>query len=347
MRYEVTLVAPNNKNEIIERIHMKSIAKPSNRFVRVTRTMCEVYHTALREEARVYHFHDPELILIGVLLKMHGKKVIYDVHEDLPKQIMSKDWIPKFLRKVIGLLATLMEHIGSSMFDVIIAATPTIAKRFPRRKTITVLNYPLVNELVCTEARPYTERDNIIAYVGGITEIRGAKEMIEAMAFLTSFYEVRLVLAGVISPPGLEEKLKIALAHEYVDFIGYQSREGVRYLLSQARVGLVALHPTTNHLAGYPVKLFEYMAAGIPVVASDFPTCREIVEGEKCGLLVDPLDPKEIADAIRYLLDNPEEAEAMGRRGRQAVLAQYNWENEEPKLLAVYERLLSNKRLLK
>jgi len=115
--------------------------------------------------------------------------------------------------------------------------------------------------------------------------------------------------------------------------------EAVVEMLAEARLGLVLFHPRPNHLESQPNKLFEYMAAGLPVVASSFPLWKEIVEGTRCGLVVDPLDPHAAANAIRWLLAHPEEAEAMGARGRQAVHDRFNWRREEATLLDCYARL--------
>jgi glycosyltransferase involved in cell wall biosynthesis len=114
----------------------------------------------------------------------------------------------------------------------------------------------------------------------------------------------------------------------------------VQTLLSKVRAGLVTLHPTPAYLEAYPVKMFEYMAAGLPVIASDFPLWRSIITKEQCGLLVDPLDPKALAKAMRWVLENPVEAEAMGRRGREAVLTTYNWDAEAAKLKVLYRKIL-------
>ncbi len=124
-----------------------------------------------------------------------------------------------------------------------------------------------------------------------------------------------------------------------MDFHGYAEEDSVLRLLGASRIGLAVLHPEPNYLKGHPTKLFEYMAAGIPVVASDFPLWRGIVEGAGCGLLVDPLDVRSMASAIERLLRHPEEADAMGKRGREAVEKRYNWSIEEGKLLDFYHRL--------
>ena len=220
------------------------------------------------------------------------------------------------------------------------AATPVIARRFPKGKTVTVQNFPIVGELARGEAEPYDERPPHVAYVGGITTYRGAREMVRALGHLPGGSELRLMLAGTVHPPELAEELERLPGWSRVEFLGWQSRPQIAALLGRVRAGLVVLHPIVNYLDAYPVKLFEYMSVGIPVIASDFPLWRRIVDEAECGLLVDPLDPKAIAGAIQWLLEYPEEAEAMGRRGREAVRKKYNWDAEAKKLLAFYEDLL-------
>ncbi len=176
--------------------------------------------------------------------------------------------------------------------------------------------------------------------MGGITAIRGIKEMVKAVELIPAEWGVRLILAGKFSPPALEDDVSAMAGWSNVEYIGWQSRDEVADLLSKARIGLVLLHPTLNYMDAYPIKLFEYMAAGIPVVASDFPLWRKIVSDIGCGLLVDPLDPQAIADAVRWLLAHPVEAELMGKRGQDAVINKYNWNTESRKLLGVYQSLV-------
>ena len=85
--------------------------------------------------------------------------------------------------------------------------------------------------------------------------------------------------------------------------------------------------------------MFEYMAAGIPVLASDFPLWRCIVEEANCGMLVDPLDPEAIAKGMQWFIEHPDEALEMGQSGRRAVEERYNWEKEFPKLQALYDSI--------
>jgi glycosyltransferase involved in cell wall biosynthesis len=231
-----------------------------------------------------------------------------------------------------------LEWVAGCVLDGIVAATPTIAGRWPRSKTVTVQNFPFREELADEGGLPYDRRPYHAVYLGGIEAVRGIREMVEALEHLPDNLAVKLVLAGRFSPPELEAEIRQLPGWRRVEFIGWASREQIAKILASARLGLVTLHPVPNYVKAYPTKLFEYMSAGIPVVASDFPLCREIVDGTGCGLLVNPLDPKAIAQAIRYLLENPTEARAMGQRGRQAVVEKYNWETESQRLLEFYGR---------
>lgn len=338
--YDVVLVVPHDRDEVVDGVRIRAVPKPKNRLERMTKTVWQVYKAALSENADIHHFHDPELIPVGIVLKLKGKKIIYDVHEDVPKQILTKYWIPSFLRHIASAGALLFEKIGSKFFDGIVAATPTIACKFPSDKTVAVQNFPMLNELVTSDAMPYPNRPNDIVYVGGITAIRGIREMVEAIGLLPETLGARLCLAGSFSPAELYNEVCTMPGWKRVKFLGWQTREQMTALLGKARAGLVLLHPTLNYYDALPVKLFEYMSAGIPVVTSDFPLWKKIVEGTGCGLVTNPLDPQSIASAIEWLLTHPDEAEAMGKRGQEAVRKLYNWEHEAEVLISFYERLL-------
>lgn len=339
--YSVSLLAAGEESVPLDEdgVRVELIPRPRNRLERVIKTALRLHKEARKRDADIYHFHDPELIPVGLALRFARKKVIYDVHEDLPKQILSKPWIPPPLRRLVAKAADIVERLAARYVDGIVAATPAIAGRFPKDKTVVVQNFPLLSELALAEPIPYNQRPLNVVYVGGITAIRGAVEMVQAMELLPRHLPARLLMAGAFDAPALEAAVRQLPGWNRVEFLGWLDRPKVVDLLRRARVGLVVLHPTANYQEAYPVKMFEYMAAGIPVVASDFPLWRQIVEEAGCGLLVDPLDAQAIARAITWLLEHPEEAEAMGQRGRQAVLEKYHWEREAEKLLELYGRL--------
>jgi len=339
--HNVVLIAPAAEAIELEGVKFVPLPKPKRRFDRFLRLPPAAFRAALASGAEVVHLHDPELLFLGLALKLKGKKVIWDAHEDIPKQIMSKEWIPKVLRKPTAWMVGLLERQITRYFDAVVAATPSVAKRFVNNKTIVVHNFPKSNEINLVCPQPYRERANRVLYIGGISRARGIMELLDAMVAVNKHLPAMLDLAGAFTSTDL---LRIAEAHpgwQYVNYHGWLEREKVLRLLCEAKVGVVTLHRTPNHLESYPIKMFEYMAAGLPVVASDFPLWREIIDGAKCGVLVDPEDADTIARLLVQLLSSPEEAEAMGVRGQKAVRERYNWDVEKQKLLALYKEVLA------
>ena len=334
--YDVVLIAPHGRDEMLDGIRVRMVPKPLSRLGRMTRTVWQIYRASLGVDGHIYHFHDPELIPIGILLRLSGRKVIYDVHEDVPRQILSKYWIPSWMRAQVAKVAEICERAGALIFNGVVAATPAIARRFPAVKTVTVQNFPLPDEFASATTPPYSGRPPTIAYVGGISAIRGIEEMVRVMSLLPTALGARLVLAGKFDPVHLENQVSQTPGWECVEFVGWQSRKEITRLLTQVRLGLVLLHPVPEHFESFPTKLFEYMSSGIPVLASDFPLWREIVEEARCGLLVDPLDTKAIAEAIQWVLEHPREAEEMGKSGHEAVRRKYSWVTEAQKLKNIY-----------
>lgn len=343
--YDVTFIVPCEQPPRCASPHpcLRIIAVPRaiSRRGRLIRTPFSVLRAALRQNAEVYHFHDPELLPAGLLLRLLGKRVIYDVHEDLPRDILIKPWIPRPIRRLIAGAMSVVERLAGTTLSGFVAATPVIARRFPVKRTALVQNFAHLTEFTPPELE-YHRRKPAIAYVGGITVERCATEMVEAMHKLDQFPRARLIIAGRITPPGLVRELQALQGWDRVHFRGQLNRQGVRDVLCQARIGLALFYPKQSYIESQPVKLFEYMAAGIPVIASDFPRFRDILEGHGCGLCIPPRDVDKIADAIHYLLANPEEAAAMGKRGRILIEQAFNWEKQVPPLLDLYGRILSD-----
>ena len=310
----------------------------SGRLLRMTRGAFRMYRAVRRARPQIVHFHDPELLPWAMVLRFQGIRVIYDVHEDAPATVLSKDYIPTLLGGPLATGVRLFERLARAGFSAIVAATPAIGRNFGE-DAVLVQNFPLLNELSFATPSPHEQRPPHFAYIGGITAIRSALEIVEAIG-LVRHSGARLRMGGTFSTKPLEDTARVLDGWSRVDFHGWIGREDVRDILGRVRAGLVLFHPMPNHIRAQPNKLFEYMAAGLPVIASDFPLWREIVEGAGCGLLVDPQDPQAIAEAMQWVLDNPEEAAEMGRRGRAAVEERYNWEAESDKLIALYRRLI-------
>jgi glycosyltransferase involved in cell wall biosynthesis len=337
--YEVVLIAPAEEDGTYDGITIKHLRVWKSRLARLTGGPLAAYRNALEVDADVYHFHDPELIPVAMLLRLQGKNVIYDIHEDLPRTISYKPYIPRFLRGSVSRAAESIENWAARRCSALVAATPTIENRFRRvNKNLVVLNnYPKIEEIESSVPSVDNGAEGTLLYVGmRITRARGAEEMVRSMGLLPRNLRARLKLVGQWGTPDLPEALSKIPGWERTTFVGPLGRKEVARELQNACVGLVILHPEPNYVASQPVKLFEYMCAGIPVIVSDFPVCRQIVEQAGCGIVVNPLDAHEIAGAMEFLLTHPEEAEQMGRRGLQAILERYNWANEEKTLLQLY-----------
>lgn len=345
--YDVTLIAQHSKSEKVDGIRIVPLPRPRNRLLRMLALAPRALLQALRQEADLYHFHDPELLPAGVLLKLLTRsKVIYDVHEDYPQVFKNKPWLPPLLRPTMAVSFDLFERLAVWFFDGVVAATEEIARRFPERKTTAVKNYPLLASVRPAQPNVRTkgragQQTPVLIYVGVLAEIRGIHELVRALELVDGQYDVTLRLLGRFTDRNFAQQLGTLPGFARVDYQGWVSHDHVVEHLERADIGLVLLHPVPNYLKALPVKLFEYLAAGLPVIASDFPLWVDIVGENECGLTADPLDPKEIAKAIEYLLENPELRRKMGENGRQAVLQKYNWQPEAEKLLSLYAELLS------
>ena len=294
-----------------------------------------------RIKPEAVQFHDPELMPTATVLRLLGCRVIYDVHEDLPGDIMQKEWVPRLFRPFVSLAARGLEWLFSRFVGTAnVTVTSHIARRFPRRRTIVVQNFPILDELMTPSGPARASEMPVFVFVGGITRDRGGLEMIEAARQLDQTGQTsRTELIGPVVPPGFSAELTAAAEGTSAECIGPVPREEVADRLGVARASLVLFHPAPNHTNAQPNKLFEAMSAGVPVIASDFPAWRAVVDGCGCGRLADPLDPASIADAMQWMLEHPEETDAMGRRGREAVETQYNWEQESRTLLDLYAAL--------
>ncbi len=300
--YQVTLLVQGHETPALlpDKIKLSLLGIPKNRLHRISFFQLKALKNALKLKAPVYHFHDPELIFTGLMLKCFGKKVIYDVHEDVPRDIKLKTHIPGFIKYPLSYMASALEAIAGVCFDKIITVTPEIAKRFPTHKTALVKNYPQVLNHRST-LKDYSSRTNDLIYAGSITRVRGFKEMIAAREHASVGRPVRLTLLGSMATELKESFLKSKTSEPAICYKSWVPQPEVTSLIHDSKIGLVILHPTPTFITSLPLKLFEYMAAGIPVIASDFPTWRAIIEKHDCGILVNPTNVNQIAQAINHL----------------------------------------------
>jgi len=336
--YEVNLiVADGLGDECKAGVNFYDVGKEKIRFNRILKTTKNIFYKALELESDIYHLHDPELIPIGLKLRKLGKKVIFDAHEDLPKQLLAKPYLNEMIKRILSVVVGKYEKYACKKFNYVVSATPYIRDKFLMfTKSVDINNYPVVEEL--SNNVKWEERKNQVCYVGVIAKIRGNLENVEAMAYVNS--DILLKFAGMTYEESFFKELESNKNWSRVEFVGKLDRKGVKSLLQESKIGLVTLHPTINYRDALPVKMFEYMIAGIPVIASNFQILKDIIDKEQCGICVDPMDSMAIGKAIEYLITHDENAKKMGELGKKAVLEKYNWNIEEKKLLNLYKEIL-------
>jgi len=319
-------------------VEILDVGSMPGRLKRMIKGTQRVMERGLMLDADLYHIHDPELLPAALALKRRGKRVIFDAHEDLPKQLLSKPYLHPMLRRPISVVMGAFERFACARLDRVVSATPAIANKFMAMgiPASNINNFPILGELSGDVGE--VKKAHEVCYIGGITAIRGIREVISAMSLSTS--GVRLNLGGNFSEGRIKTQMQQHAGWAKVNELGFLSRSQVRRTLGRSIAGLVTFLPEPNHIEAQPNKLFEYMSAGLPVIGSNFPLWREIIEGNACGICVDPMDPLAIATAIDWLVRNPLQARQMGNNGRQAVQKSYNWDREGGKLLALYEELL-------
>ena len=337
--YDVSIIIADGQGDAIKdgvKIYDAG-PKTGGRLSRMTKTVRKIYKKAKELDGDVYHFHDPELIPVGLKLKKQGKKVIYDVHEDYGENIKNKKWLPKILRITVANIFDRYEKKAAKAFDGIVTATPHILNRFSHINpfSVDIKNYPIQKSFI-----PLSRKETYsasICFTGLICKSYGISELLVSLELLNN---VNLILCGPFESQAYADELKLMDGWKFVDYRGIVDYDEVKRIFASCAIGMVALLPNTTNNYSLPIKMFEYMAAGLPVISSNFPLWKEIVEKNNCGICVNPLKVQEIAEAINWVLQNPADAAEMGRNGRKAVLEKYNWETESKKLIKFYEEIL-------
>jgi glycosyltransferase involved in cell wall biosynthesis len=340
--YNVNLIVADGKgDEIKNDVHIYDMGKPGGRLSRVIKTTKLVLNKAIELDSDIYHFHDPELIPTGMRLVKLGKRVIFDVHENIAEQIQWKSYLPRPLRLLLSAIYKLYERRFVKSL-VLILAENSYAEHFKKitKNYTIVLNMPQTGLL---ERFVTNNRDKVeFFYIGGISEIRGVYLLLDALSILRRG-GITFKMHFVGSSYGVEINMeKYEEIKTDIIFHGaLELSEGYK-ISNNCMIGLSILKPIGNYVTSYSTKIFEYMAIKLPVITSNFPLYQEVVGKFNCGICVDPMNPQDIANAMQYIIDNPEIARLMGKNGKQAIEHKYNWDIEQNKLFDVYDNLLSH-----
>ena len=335
--YDVTLFA-RGVDAVVDGVRVVPVNEYSNRAARIVVGPLRLFRSLLAERADIYHFHDPELLPIGLAMRVCGKRVIYDAHEWVPGDVASKPYLHPAAARILSRVAGALERLAARTLSHVVAATPFIAEQLAGDRVTVIRNYPDPEELL-SHARGATTTPapgaGVVVYVGSLSDERCGAAMLGAMRLVADMRpQIRLLAGGTLEDGLTTEGLP------NVEHRGLIDRRGVSDLLSTGLVGLVLLRDLPNCRDAMPTKYFEYLAAGLAVIVSQ--STRPIADTTRqlqCGVVVDETDPAAIASAIVQLCDNPSEARAMGQRGRTAVVAQLNWQPEGERLVALYDSL--------
>jgi glycosyltransferase involved in cell wall biosynthesis len=343
---EVSFVVPTDQDWVVDGVAIKAVPIPSGRWRRMLWTTRRIYQRAVEEKADIYQFHDPELIPIGLALRLlHKRKVIYDVHENVPEQILSKTYIPSSLRKLIAAAYDFIERRTAKMFSAIVTANEDISERFMKfnKHVLAVHNYAEAGEFCDTPELDESRYSSGLILHSAASDRTAFPAVLRAIELVSKKLRTKLMVTGCSVPESrAAAQLTKRSGCRNIEILGMLPRRDMTRQLSQSVVSLVLYHNYRNHSSIRSNRFFEALAAATPVIVSDFPEWRAAVESIGCGLAVDPADPRAIANAIEYFLSNPDQAAAMGKIGRRAFLKTFSWTQEKNRLLQLYDSLLSD-----
>jgi len=342
--HRVILIAHADcKDQVAWGVRVKGIKRPKNRFFRIF-NIFRFARLCLKERANVYHFHDFELLPVGLFLKLAtGSRVIYDCHENFPEAVYERVWYPDWLKPFLSRLIASFEPALARRLDATVCVVPDQEKRLAQKgcRTVMVRNLPRL-ENFNSALQKRLPKQNRLLYLGGLTMVRGAGILVEIMVILNrQFPNLRLLLLGPFNEAHVEATVKALIREkgldECIEHINHVPHELVPDYIVQSLIGLIPWQPNEQMLRmSFPNKIFEYMACGIPVIASDLPSLKYVFNKANSGIIVQADNPAAYATAIAGLLENPAQRNEMGENGRRFVQENYKWDMEAHKLLQLY-----------
>lgn len=311
--------------------------RPTSRIWRMFLGTLRMYKAVLKANPTISHFHDPELIPAGLLLHWAGIKVIYDIHEDVPKQILTKTYIkPAWLRVWLAKIIEVIEAYSVKRFAMAVPAVPSIANRFPEEKTCVIRNVPKLELLtVYKNIQKPTDRF-VISYAGSLNQARGIEDLVSAMDLLPDGFELQLL--GPWHQSTLQKRCEQHAGWRYCKYLGQVPHSEVGKYIQQAHLGVQLVHDVANYRGGLATKVFEYLALGIPTLMSDTAERRETYGS--LTLYAKPADPEAIAAKILDIRDNYHAFVKIVDDQHAHILKNYSWDAEACKLKLLYDELL-------
>jgi len=344
--YSVTILTNDDlPDETIEGIDIKCINSKFNlRLVNLLFAKFQFFKDAISINADVYQLHSPELISLGAALKKKGKKVLYDAHEDMPRHILEKHWIPFFFRKLISIYVEFYMRYYLKKYDGIISPHQHVVDDLSKinQNIILITNFAKVKDRKQDDEEDFIKKLNVLCYSGTCYLHSNQLQILKAISDLKVSYWI----AGSISPFLYNQMSKVNSFNK-VNYVGRLSSENLNKFYSSCGIGMVVLDYKMNwggRKGTFAVnKMFEYMEASLPIICSDYEMWVDVIEKYNCGLYVRPGNVEEIRNSILYLLNNPAKAYKMGQNGRKAIIEEYNWGKVEEKYYEFCEKIIFNR----
>ncbi len=340
--YETYLVAVGDSDGEWYGVKVKAIPQHTSRLMRFLFGIPHVLIRGIRVNASVYHFHDPELILVGLIFRFLGKKVIYDIHEDVAKLIALKTWV--VFPGIVASVYKLLEAICLPFFHLVVSED-AYKQLYNAHTTHIIHNFAFIEKLDSYRRNLRNTSDLNLFYIGSIDELYCIFESLESIYLLKlRGYNPKVSMVGFVSPR-IEKQIEnlpfYNLIKNNITFYGYLSaEEGFQYSVD-CSIGLCLVSKNANSYESYPRKMFEYMGVGLPLITSDFPLYKKVIEKYNCGLCIKGNSAIAIADAIEVLIKDQTLRNTMSANGIKTALEHYNWEKESKSLLSLYEKILT------
>jgi len=329
--YDVTLIAQHDKEEFVDGVKILGLKKPRNRIERMTKTALDLYRKAMSSDADIYHFQDPELMPVGLKLRKKGKRVIFDIHEDTRQQIILKSYIPSGLRKLLSRAYASYEDYACRKFSALITPQEKMTEYYRQfNRTETVENFV---DLTLYPKRTIDFTKPVLLHAGGLSVDRGLYNMVNAAKCIKR--DFLFYIAG-----GLGSHLD-ATSLQPLTYLGYLNQKEIVSVYGKSNIGIILYNNVGQYSMAGAVKCFEYMANSMPVIMPDFGQWVQFNEIHRCGINVDVQNGQIVADAVHYLINNPEKAREMGENGRRWVEEKYSWQVAFKKLQILYDEVMN------
>ena len=319
----------------------------------------ELFRLASGIKADIYHFHDLWINLIAKKLKLlnHKPVVFYDVREPHSDDLVSfygKNSISKRIVRIFAHYVDKWEKNCSKEYDLVIATEENVGEKFRKilKKNKVEVLHNFTNIYNNYKNYSFSEKEYDFIYCGGITALRGAFQVLDAAKItVNKIPKVKILLLGKFSPSKLKNELQeVIIANKLerniylYDSVSYKE---VSDFYNKSKIGLITWLPVKALSIKMPIKIFEYMAFGLPIIGSNFGHIKDFIEKVNCGKVVNPEKPVDISNAMVELLTNDKIYNLYSKNGRNATLMKFKWENEFDRLVGFYTKALDERKSIK